>query len=130
MPIQIDETSWPVVLMTYDKQMGESEMHSTILFYQRMFVRGQRFTAVLDLRNAAPPSLANMQSFKRFVDANTEAFKQTCAGLAFVVSGGIIMRMALRSLMQISPPPFANHVCVDLAEGRRWCERQLQAAVA
>jgi hypothetical protein len=130
MPIHIDETSWPVVLMTYDKQMGEPEMHSAVLFYQRMFVRGQRFAVILDLRNAAPPSLANMQSFKRFVDNNTDAFRRTCVGLAFVVSGGIIMRMALRSLMQISPPPFANLVCVELAEGRAWCEGQLQAAVA
>jgi hypothetical protein len=126
MTVSVDEMLWPIVTLTYEGSAGGAEMASSINFYQRMFVRGQRFCVVLDTRRSSPPSIANMQIFKRFVDQNARDFKALCAGISFVMSGGVVMRMALRSLLQISSPPFPHRFCAETQEAIQWCEGQLQ----
>ena len=127
MPLYIDEDNWPIAKLIYKGVNGPDEMHSSIRFYQRMFVRNQRFCVIVDTRESQQPALSEMRVFSAFTKKHHDDFKTFCGGVAFILSGGVLIRMALRAMMQIAAPPFPQHTCTEMAEAEQWCRSQLQA---
>jgi|JI10StandDraft_1071094.scaffolds.fasta_scaffold1942203_1 hypothetical protein len=125
MTLRIDEDRWPIAKLIFTDKNGTDEMQSAIRCYQRLFLRSQRFAVISDARTAPPPALSDMRVFSAFCKQYEADFKRLCAGVAFVLPGGVLMRMAIRTLMQLVDPPFPRHVCTEVTEAEQWCREQL-----
>ena len=120
-----DEREAFAKLIFTDKN-GTDEMQGAIRYYQRLFLRSQPFTIVSDARAAPSPAFSDMRVFSAFCKQHEADFKRLCAGVAFVLPGGVLMRMAIRTLMQLVDPPFPKHVCTEVTEAEQWCREQLK----
>lgn len=114
---ELDESRWPVVVVTMPSQpMQDAEFTDHLNSFAKFWQRGQRFGLVVDVR-AAPPLVAHQRRLiAEYLDRDVEQHPNLLHGVAIVLSGSI-QRGIVSVLTWLTRKPFniQAFASVDLA---------------
>lgn len=126
MPVEVNESTWPIVSLRIQGTLSHKEEDHFIETSVSFPLRHERYVAIIHLLEAATPSA-------RFVrgqacaqrDRRTE-LEEFCAGVVFVI-GSAMLRGALRAILHLQGLP-SPHVVVETEEAAQaWARAQMQA---
>ena len=114
---ELDESRWPVVVVTMPREpMQDEEFTDHLNSFAKFWQRGQRFGLVVDVR-AAPPLVAHHRRLvAEYLDRDVEQHPDLLQGVAIVLSGSL-QRGIVSVLSWLTRKPFniQTFASVDLA---------------
>jgi hypothetical protein len=124
--IQVDESRFPLVVVTFVGQLADHEFDRYLLTMSRVLQRRTKNALVFDALRAAAPTAMQRSKQAAWLKANRDLIVQYSCGSAFVIASAII-RGGLTAILWVSPIPGAHTVVSTLAEGEAWAFGRLAA---
>ena len=119
MPFAIDESRWPHAVLTIDDKLTPAEQDAFVAQSTELILRGERFAAILDLRDSGTPPSRFLRLQARALNDHHDQLRAHCVGLAFVMRSAML-RGALKAILHLAPLP-SPYVIVDtLDEAESW----------
>jgi len=122
-----DDSEWPLVRIRLPAGLAASEFEASLDYIDRLFLRGQRFAVLLDVRDAPPLSAPQRKLVADRSNAMYARYPTRLAGMALILSSAIQRGIftAIQWLVQRGHPTraFAGSV-----EAERWLRAQLAVA--
>src|SRR5512133_793862 len=122
---EMDESRWPVVVITMPRQLMQDEEFSAHLNkLSELWQRGQRFGLVVDVR-AAPPLVADRRrQVAEYLDRDVERHPDLLQGVGIVLSGSI-QRGIVSVLTWLTRKPFNIQTFATVELASAWVLRGL-----
>src|ERR1019366_372557 len=124
--IEVDESRFPLVVVTFEGQLADHEFDRYLLTMSRVLQRRAKNAIVFDARRAAAPTAMQRSKQAAWLKSNRAAIQQYSCGSVFVITSALI-RGGLTAILWISPIPGAHTVVSTLAEGEAWALGRLAA---
>jgi hypothetical protein len=127
--IRIDESRYPLVLVTYDGIVSDDQFREHLAQMDRMLTSGREPNViVVDARKAGvtPPTQRKMQADWQAV--NHDAIAERSLGTVFVLDSAPL-RGVLTAILWLSPLPNAHAVVATKDEAWTWAEQKLRESV-
>lgn len=123
--ITIDESRWPLVVMTIVGTPTDAEVDAMLEGSARNLRRSGRQVGILDLTRADRPPPVQRKKHAAWMNENAELLRARSAGMAFVITSPLV-RGILTAIMWIQPLPMEHTVVATYAEAERWAMAQLR----
>ena len=128
MPIEIDESDYPVVRVRVRGACSDAEYdtyHRRVLQLLRQAdAGGVKMGVLTDGRESAGVTAGQRRAMVGFLEEHEALMKRASAGLAMVVSNAI-QRGVLTAILWVRPIPSPHRVFSDVIEAERWLRAQI-----
>ncbi|MGH1348449.1 MAG: hypothetical protein ACRBN8_43255 [Nannocystales bacterium] len=128
MPVEIEDSAWPVVKLRIRGAISSEEEDCFIEASAGFPDRGERYVAVVDLLEAKAPSGRFIRGQAAAMGKRATGQEACCVGMAFVIDSPML-RGALQAVFHFQRPSSPYVVMKDAGEARRWAESKLPAAL-
>lgn len=125
MPFSIDESCWPVAVLTIVGQVTRDEELAIARGSSALALRGERHVLIVDLLRAATPTPQFVRTQAAAQREHYDAIAKTCAGVVFAINSPML-RGALKAILYIQDLPCPQTVVKTLEEAKAWASRALQ----
>ncbi|MGH1348766.1 MAG: hypothetical protein ACRBN8_44935 [Nannocystales bacterium] len=128
MPVEIEDSAWPVATLRIRGAISSEEEDRFIEASERFPDRGERYVAVVDLLEAKAPSGRFIRGQAAAMGKRGAGQGACCVGMAFAVDSAML-RGALQAVFHFQRPSSPYVVVRDVQEARRWAESMLLAVL-
>jgi hypothetical protein len=122
--IKIDDTHWPIVVVTTIGVCSDQEFESYLSWMTKSLQRKTRVVTIIDLSQAGRTPKHQRQHQTSWMQAHKEALSLYSAGTAFVFTSPVF-RFILSSIFLVQSPPGDYCVVGTIEEARVWAYKQL-----
>ncbi|CAN5298581.1 hypothetical protein BH09MYX1_BH09MYX1_05970 [soil metagenome] len=124
MPIALDRSKWPVVIVRFVGTPSDEEFARYLAIYDELLAEKQRYGLVFDALAADVPTARRRAMQAKWIRDHSVQLAEYCLAGAFVI-GSPLIRGALTAIFWIQPMPFPHVVCGKVEEGERWVRQCL-----
>jgi len=124
MPVEQDDSAWPVVMLRMRGVLLDEEEDEFIEASVGFAGRGEQYVAVIDLLEAATPSTRFIRGQAAAMGKHADVLSRRCVGMAFVIESAML-RGALRAIFHLQGPPSPHIVVRTVEAAMRWAESRL-----
>lgn len=125
MAIEIDERSWPVVLLTARGSSDDATFNDFLARLGELFREASPFSIVWDARAAGRSDPAHVTAQGRWLRENRALVQTRLAGIAFVFTSPIHC-FVMSGVFLVQRLPTAYTVCTSLNEAHVWAEERVR----
>ncbi|GAB4207499.1 MAG: hypothetical protein OHK0013_25190 [Sandaracinaceae bacterium] len=127
MPIHVDDTRHPLVVVTFEGDVTDAEFVRYLAEMEsRVLVRRRLSATVFDATKAGATSARQRRMQAEWMEKNEEALARYSAGSAFVITSPLV-RGTLTAILWLKPLPVPHVVVGTFAEAEQWCRDRLRA---
>ena len=124
MRLQIDDSGWPVVVVTTPRHVMEAREHTEYLDRLSSFhTRGQMFGFVFDVRQSPPPPAEQRRQLAERIDHDAKLYGRK-APCALVVATGI-QSGVVKVIQWLMREPHPIQVFTSVEAAKQWLESEL-----
>ena len=124
MDFEFDESSWPVVVLRWQRRPSDASMIAGLARIDSFLARGERFGLIIDSRGSlglTPEQRAMLVGhMKQNVELNKKYLVQA------LVATDLISRTLYWGVQLVMPPPFPSKVFRDFDAARAWVVEMLE----
>lgn len=121
MRVQIDDSGWPIVVVTTPRHVMEPQEHAEYLDQLTNFhTRGQMFGFIFDVRISPPPPAEQRRQLAERIDRDAKRFDRR-APCALVVATGI-QSGVVKVIQWLLRDPHPVQVFTSVEAARQWLE--------
>ena len=124
--IHIDETRWPLVLVTFDGVSPEPEFDAYLERMATFLDRKTPTATVLDATRAGATPPIQRKKQADWMKTHEASLRRYSAGTAFVISSPMV-RGILTAILWMQPMPQEHVVVATLPEAMKWAREKLRA---
>lgn len=124
MPIEIDESKFPLVVITYQGQSSDAEFEAFLETFTRVCMREGAKAFLFDARlsQGAPPS--QRQRMAQWMMNDMSKARSGFACIAFVFHSAVV-RGVLTAIFWLTPLKLRHGIFSDIDEARTFCLEQI-----
>ena len=123
--IEIDDSRWPMVLVTFTGVAPEPEFDDYLRRMSQYLARKQTIVTVLDASKSGATPATQRRKQAEWMRENDAALRRHSAGTAFVISSAVV-RGVLTAILWMQPIPQEHVVVATMPEALRWAREQLR----
>lgn len=131
MSIRVDQTDFPVVLVTIEGATTDADMEGYLDdmegLIERAYSSGIRVAHVIDARRTLTTPADQRRKLGDWMKAHDEANRQTCAAFAFVFESALA-RGLLTAVLWLQPMPAPHRIFSTVGEASSWAAEQARVA--
>lgn len=120
MPVTIDETAWPIVVLRWSGSATDDELDAFLARMDVWLARETRFGVLVDARGAASLSSAQRDRAIDHMRRNREHTRRT------LTQAVVVDNVAIRTLYYVMdwmfPMPFVTRSFTDVDAARQWLD--------
>lgn len=124
MPVEIEDSAWPIVTLRIRGVISCEEEDRFIGASVAFPDRGERYVVVIDLLEAKTPSSRFVREQAAAIGKREEMLGTYCAGIAFVIDSAML-RGGVRAVFHFHRPSSPHVVVTTVEEACRWAESRL-----
>ena len=129
MPIEFDESRFPLVVVRLIGQLTPEENAQQRLFWEKIWQRKQPYVSLVDLSESViDTGQEENQKTKAWMDANEDLLAKYVVYSITVVTNPAI-RALLKTVFFLRKPPYPFEIASSLEEGQRLAEAALGRAI-
>ena len=122
----MDERRYPLILVRFRGTMSDATADLHLTRSTRCVEDGWVWALIVEASYMHELGANQRRKFSSWIQTHRRALTQQCVCQAYVVPS-IIQRMALRSILMISPMPVPNRVFNSVDAAADWCAQRLLA---
>ncbi len=126
MPVRIDETAWPMVIVHFDGTPTDEEFAGYLRHFDGVLARQEAYAVIFDASVSSMAPFAQRRQQADWLKRNHDGIKRYCRGAAFVLPS-MAMRAVLSTIFLLAPLPVPRQICATLDEAMAWTHRRLKA---
>jgi broad specificity phosphatase PhoE len=127
MTLSQDDSQWPIVVDAVIGEPTDDEIRGYNARRAERLARAERHAQVIDGRAGVRMSTRHRRMMAEFDEQNREAQRRYVAGVALVVSSGVL-RVLLRAIYQATPSAFPRKACRSIEEATSWARSLLESS--
>ena len=127
MPITIDRSEFPLVVVRYRGAPTNVEFASYLESLGELYRGGRPFGMVFDSVGGESPPATHRKLQADFMLKYANAIRALNVGTAFVIDS-VVLRGALTAILWLQPLPCPHFVCAEVDDARRWVRGRLQGS--
>ena len=117
MPVTVDDTAWPIVVVSIVGSLSEAEEDTFVTTTTGFPARGDDYVAIIDLTDAGIPSGRFIRHQAQAQKEHRAALHERCLGVAFIIQS-VMLRGALRAVLHLQSLPCPQLVVQSREEAR------------
>lgn len=124
MPLQIDESEWPLVVVRWEGELTDGEVDGILAAMGRWLTREERFGLLLDSRGGgglSPEQRTNVIAYMK-----REAERTALWLVQAMVIDNLIQRTVFYGINLVFPNRFSSKVFADPQSARAWLRSNLE----
>ena len=129
--IEFDDGSWPVVKITYDKQVDEDEFEELLdrvaATQARALGEGRQIALIYDASKGYSASARIRKRQAQWIEEHKDATRVACAGIAFVIDS-VVVRGVLTAILWMSELNAPHKVFATSEAANAWALDCTQSA--
>jgi hypothetical protein len=127
--LSVDLSRWPLVVLTYQGRPTNEALEAHLdEIEKKVLARRERFTQVVDQREAARPDPVQRATIAAHQARMAEAYARHCAGEAYVATPEL--RGAMTAVFWREPPRYPVKFFGSLEEAIGWAQARLSEPAA
>jgi hypothetical protein len=119
-----DDSAWPLVRIRLPAELAASEFEASLDYIDSLFLRGQRFAVLLDVRDAPPLSAPQRKLVADRSNAMYARYPTRLAGMALMLSSAL-QRGIFTAIRWLIPRGYPTRAFAGTVEAERWLRAQL-----
>lgn len=121
-----DDSEWPLFRVCLPKMaMSESEFLAYLTHMDELFLRGDPFAVVLDVRDAPPPTPKERQEIARRIRASHARYPARLVAMGIVMSSAL-ERGIFTAINWLAGPAYPLRSFVTTGDAEAWLQQMLQ----
>lgn len=121
MQVQIDDSGWPIVVVTTPQHVMEAREHTEYLDCLSSYhARGQMFGFIFDVRQSPPPPAEQRRQLAERIDHDAKLYRRK-APCALVVATGIQIGV-VKVIQWLMREPHPVQVFTSVEAAKQWLE--------
>jgi hypothetical protein len=126
MPIHVDDTRHPLVVVRFVGDIADHELTSYLAEMEsRVLARRQTSATVMDATLVRSVTARQRRMQAEWMEKHEEALARVSVGSAFVITSAMV-RGALTAILWLKPMPTPHVVVSTVAEAEAWCRAKLR----
>lgn len=119
-----DDRQWPLVRIRLAQDLSEQEFEAALDYIDALFLRGQRFAVLLDVRTAAPLTAPQRKAVAERSNASYARHPTRLAGMAIVMSSAL-QRGVFTAIQWLCKESHPTRAFADIAPAEDWLRARL-----
>jgi hypothetical protein len=126
MPIHVDDTRHPLVVVTFEGDLTDAELaHYLAEKESRVLARRRLSATVVDATNVRSVTARQRRMQAEWIEKHEETLARYSVGSAFVITSSLVQG-TLTAILWLKPMPTPHVVVGTFAEAEAWCREKLR----